>query len=196
MSPTELPAAASIQSKGFTLAGALAYVEKTHGSEHVPAVIGSMDAESQAVLNGRLLQSSWQPFRIQVGLYEAIDRVLGAGDFELCWEIGKFTSEYEMGRIHKLFMKLASLDLWIRSAGVMWKRYYSHGALEVEEIGQEGGAVRVVDFNPISKAFCYDFGGWLHRTVELNGRKNPAVAHTGCVLDGDAVCRYEALWNR
>ncbi len=148
------------------------------------------------MLDERILPSVWYPFAIQVRLYETIDRLLGSGDLELCWEIGKFTSEYEMKRIHKAFLRVAGLDLWVRTAGLMWGRYYNRGRLEVDDIGPRHGRIRVVRFNPISKAFCYDFGGWLHRTVELAGFDRVTVRHDACLLDGADACRYSGEWSQ
>jgi hypothetical protein len=185
-----------INSKGFTLLGALEFVDERYGKEARGAVIDVMDSESREILSQSILTSGWYPFRVQVALYEAIDRVLGTGDLSLCSEIGKFTCEHEMTTIHKMFLRMASLELWVKSAGLMWGRYYSVGGLEIEEIGDDAGRVKVVGFNPLSKAFCADFGGWLHRTLELNNRENVTVEHPDCVLDGAPCCRYLGRWTR
>lgn len=195
MSRDGIPAGASIRSKGFTLKSALAFVESRYGEKELARVFEEVDSESRAILAGPPLASTWYPFRTQVGLYEAIDRVFGDGDLALCWEIGKFTSEHELESIHKLFLKLGSLAMWIRGAGRMWGVYYSVGGLRADEIGEDGGTVTVTEFNPISKAFCYDFGGWLHRTIELSGRSDVEVEHHECVLDGAEACRYLGRWR-
>ena len=186
----------SINSKGFTLQGALSFVEELYGLDARERVVRAMEGDAREVLSQPILTSGWYPFRVQVGLYETIDRVLGSGDLALCWEIGKYTCEHEMTTIHKMFLRLASLELWVRSAGLMWGRYYSAGGLEIEQIGDEDGCVRVVNFDPLSKAFCFDFGGWLHRTLELNNRHDVSVEHTDCVLDGAEACRYTGRWKR
>jgi hypothetical protein len=183
-------------SKGFTLLGALAFVEARFGEEAKWKLAASVDEETHGSLVGAILPSGWYPFRTQVSLYEAIDRVFGKGDLEMCREIGKLTCDYEMKSIHKVYLKLASLELWVRSSGLMWGRYYSEGRLEVQEIGETEGALRIVDFDPLSKAFCYDFGGWLHRTLELNKREDVTVEHPECVPDGADACSYVGRWSR
>ena len=190
-----IPDGTSIRSKGFTLKSGLAFVESTYGPGGVARVLEEIDDESRAVLAGPPLASAWYPFPVQVALYETIDRVFGDGDLSLCWEIGKFTSEHELNTIHKIFLKFGSLAMWIRSAGRMWGVYYSIGGLRAEEIGEDGGTVTVTDFNPVSKAFCYDFGGWLQRTIELSGRTEVEVEHHECVLDGAEACRYVGRWR-
>lgn len=193
--PADLPAPDELESKGFTLRSALAYVEHEWGEEGVARVQAASAEEDRAILEGRILPSSWYPFGVQVRLYETIDRLFGDGDLGLCWEIGKFTSQFEMKLIHKAFLRVAGLDLWVQTAGLMWGRYYNRGRLEVEDIGATSGVVRVSEFNPLSKAFCYDFGGWLHRTVELAGYTAVRIEHRECRLDGAETCRYLGRWE-
>lgn len=192
--PAELPAAADLRSKGFTLKGALAFVESGWGAKGIARVLTESSDVDRGILDARILPSAWYPFSAQVGLYETIDRLFGAGDLALCWEIGKFTSDYEMTRFHKAFLRVTGLDLWVRTAGLMWRRYYSAGGLSVEEIGPRAGVVKVSGFNPLSQAFCFDFGGWLHRTVELAGYSGVAIEHDACVLHGAEACRYSGRW--
>ena len=192
---TELPDPARIESKGLTLLSALAYVDSRHGPSGRERLLASLDEATRAIVGGHLLASSWYPFHVQVGLYETIDRLWGKGDLALCWEVGKFTAEHEASTIHKLFLKIARLDTWLRVAGTMWGRYYNAGALELGEFGGGNGEVRVRDFHPISKAFCYDFGGWLWRTAEMSGVSGVVVRHEQCLLDGAPACVWPASWR-
>jgi hypothetical protein len=190
-----LPAVDAIQSKGFTLRSALAFVETRHGLAGKQQLLAALPQELGEAVSHTILSSSWYPFRLQVELYEAIDRVFGRGDLALCKEIGRFTSEHELTTIHKLFLKVASLELWMKSAGMMWGVYYSAGRLSSAEFGPASGVLTVSDFNPISAAFCADFAGWLERTAEMSGKRGVDVRHAACVLTGAPACRYEATWQ-
>jgi hypothetical protein len=191
-----LPDPARIQSKGFTLLSALAYVDQKHGSTGRARLLGALDEEDRRILSGHVLSSNWYPFHVQVHAYEAIDRLWGTGDRELCWEIGRFTAEHEATTIHKLFLKLARLELWLRVAGTMWGHYYSAGRLELGNFEAGTGEVRVHDFHPISRAFCHDFGGWLWRTAEMSGMRQVKIRHTSCLLDGAEACTFVADFAR
>ena len=191
----DLPDPTHIQSKGFTLQSALAYAEHKQPVGGRERLLGALDEEAQRVLGGHLLASSWYPFRLQVAAYEAIDRLWGNGDLALCWDVGRFTAEHEASTIHKLFLKLARIDTWLRVAGTMWGRYYSAGTLELGEFTDDHGELLVRGFNPLSKAFCHDLGGWFWRTAEMSGLKSVGVAHVSCLLDGSDACRYRATWR-
>lgn len=183
------------RSKGFTVRGALAFVESRFGAEGKAKLLPALDEEARSCCQRMLLSSEWVPFRVQVHLYEAIDRVFGNGDLALCWQVGRFTSEYEMSTINHIFLKLGKLEHWMRAAGLMWGRYYSAGRLEVGEFTKKSGVLYVREFDPISRAFCMDLAGWFERTAELSGEKDVRLVHSECVLLGGHDCVYRASWN-
>jgi hypothetical protein len=184
-----------VNSKGFTIKGALTFVERRFGAEGKAKVIAALDPDSRKIAERLVLSSEWVPFRTQVALYEAIDRTLGRGDLALCWEIGRFTSEHEMNTVNLIFLKLGKLEHWFRAASLMWGRYYSEGSLEVEEFTKGKGTILIKNFNPLSHAFCRDFSGWLQRTVELSGLAKVTIKHPRCVLSGGDVCAFEGSWD-
>lgn len=194
MPPAALPDPDSQTSKGFTLNGALAFVDSRWGSEGRAELLPALEPELRRLVGGVVLSSSWYPFRFQVELYEAIDRTFGLDDRALCREIGRFTAEYELTTVHRLFMRVARLDHWLKCAGLMWRFYYSAGRLGVEA-EDRGVVVHVRDFHPISTAFCLDFEGWLDRTAELTGLDDARIRHSTCLLDGAESCRYDASWS-
>ena len=191
-----LPDVDAIKSKGFTITGALVFVDQKHGPQARTKVIAALDPDTRRLVERSVLASEWVPLRSQVALYEAIDRTLGAGDFKLCFEIGRFTCDHEMTTINRIFLKFGSLEKWMRLASAMWSRYYNTGRLEVEGFTKEEGTIVIRDFNPISKAFCSDFAGWLHRTSEVGGARNVTMGHPDCLLDGAPGCRYVGRWER
>lgn len=190
-----LPDPQGIQSKGFTLRGAMGFVEAKYGPGSMDKVMALADPQLHEALSGLIHPSAWYPFRFQVGLYEAIDRAFGRGDYALCREIGRYTAEAEANSFHKVLIKLASLKSWLKVAGSMWGMYYSLGKLGVVEMGDAGGTMSVTSFHPISKAFCEDLAGWLQKTAEMSGKKGVTIAHTQCLLDGAPACLYRATWN-
>ncbi len=190
-----LPDPATIRSKGFTLKGALAFAETRFGPGARERLLEGATADLAEVLRGTVLASAWYPFTAQVALYEAIDRTFGKGDLALCREIGRYTAESEASALHKLILKFASLEAWLRAAGGMWGQYYSTGKLSTESFESDGGVVRITRFHPISKAFCRDFGGWLEKTAEISGKRGVAVVHDECLLDGRGACVYRARWR-
>ena len=97
--------------------------------------------------------------------------------------------------MHKVFLSIAKLDYWFKMAGVTWKSYYSIGKLH-PSMGATEGEISLTEFNPISKAFCYRFGGWVGKVVELSRFKDVKVTHPRCLLDGHEACVWRATWTK
>jgi predicted hydrocarbon binding protein len=190
-----LPDPATIKSKGFTLRGAVNFVDARYGPGALEKALAQAPPDLREAVAGAVQPSAWYPFRFQVGLYEAIDRAFGRGDLALCREIGRYTAEAEANTFHKVLIKLASLKSWLKVAGSMWGMYYSAGQLKAEEMGDTGGTLSVSAFNPVSKAFCEDLAGWFQKTAEMSGKKDVTVIHVQCLLDGDPACLYRATWK-
>ncbi len=183
------------KSKGLTVLGALAFVQSRWGAEGKAKLLPALDDETRAAAGRVLLSSEWLPFPVQVHMYEGIDRVFGKGDYALCRDIGRFTSEYEMSTINQLFLKLGKLEHWMRAASLMWNRYYKPGSLEVGDFTKKSGILIIHDWDPISRAFCLDLCGWFERTAELSGEKDVRLEHSECVLQGGRDCVYRASWT-
>ncbi len=193
MAPT-IPSADDMTAKGTILKAAIEYVRDRQGEEGWNRVVDRVGDDTRKVVTGLILPSSRYPLRHVVDVCEGIDRVFGRGDLQLCWEIGRFAAEYEVNMLHKVFLKVARLDYWFRIAGSTWRTYYSHGKLEPQIRGQEG-TLTLSDFNPISKAICFRFGGWVQRVAQMTTSNPVRMQHTACVLDGADACRWEGSWK-
>jgi len=189
-----LPDSSMISAKGTTLKAALAFIDSRWGQSGIDRVLAELDKETKELLTGLFLPSTRYPVQHLVNLCETIDRVHGRGDLNLCWDIGKYSGEFEIKLLHRVFLKMLSLQYWMKMAGATWRMYYSAGNL-VPRMSELEGDITLSNFNPISKAFCYRFGGWVWRVVEISKHQNVQMKHTACVLDGAPACVWSGTWT-
>jgi hypothetical protein len=189
-----LPNPDSLTCWGTTIKATLAFLEERYDQGKRQRVITRLSPASRDVAVGTVLASSHYPLRALVELAEATDAECARGDLSLCAEMGRFACDYEVKTLHRVFLTIASLDYWFRIAGSMWKTYYSAGHMAPENFTSTGGRLRLDEFNPISKAFCYRFGGWAHRICELSRLSGVAIVHSQCLLDGAPACVWDATW--
>ena len=190
-----IPPADAMTVKGTVLKAAAEYVRHRADDDGWARVVEAVDQDTRKIVSGLLLPSSRYPLQHLVAVCEATDRIFGRGDLRLCWEIGEFAADYEVNMLHKVFLRVASLDYWFRIAGSAWRSYYSHGTLRPSVHGTSG-TLTLSDFNPISKAVCYRFGGWVRRVVEMTNASGVTMQHTACVLDGADACVWQGSWRR
>lgn len=184
-----------ITGKGTSLTAAMAFVEERFGRDGVERLKTELAEDHPNVSKGIILASSRYPLRDLVGVFEGIDRVFGRGDFDLCFELGRFTADYQVKLAHKVFLKVGKLDYWFKLTGSTWRSYYSAGTM-TPFLESESGSLTLSEFDPISKAFCLRFSGWATRIVEMSGLSNIDVRHPECVLDGAPACVWKATWKK
>ncbi len=192
--PPAIPPAESMRTKGTPLKAALGWVEHEHGEAGVQRVLEHLEEEHRRLIGRTVLPSSWYPLGVLVDVLTTADRKFGRGTLSLCRDIGRWSSDYEVTLLHKVFLKLSSLDYWFKGAASMWAFYYGAGKMRTTVEGGTG-EILLTEFNPLSKSFCMRFEGWLERTIELGGVSGVRVRHTECVLDGHPGCRFEGSWR-
>lgn len=183
------------KSKGYTLRGALNFVQAKFGEEGMEKLKEKLSEDLKREIQKGIVSSNWYPFKFQVEVYEKIDGVFGSGNFEFCREIGKYTAEYEISTIHKLFLKVGSPETILKFGGLLWGRYYNKGKLEIKFSEKCHAEAYVLEWHPISKAFCIDLFGWMEKTLQLSGASSIFMKHTECFLDGFPHCKYEGVWK-
>jgi hypothetical protein len=183
------------KSKGYTIKGALNFVDYRFGKDGIEKLRDSLSDDLKKEISKGIIPSDWYPFKFQVEIYEKIDKVFGSGSFEFCKEIGKYTAEYEVSTIHKLFFKIGSPDTILKFGSLLWGRYYNKGKLEIISEEKYSATAYVKDWHPISRAFCIDLFGWMEKTLQLAGASSVYIKHSECLLDGFPHCKYEGFWK-
>jgi hypothetical protein len=181
--------------KGSTIGSTIAYIEQNHGTAGIARVSAECSPETQALLASSPYSMARYPLTVLVDLLCSCDRAFGAGDLQLCWEIGKFAGAYEATIFHKAVIQVGRIHHFLRLAGFFWGFYYSAGSMIVSASAPTSAAVQLRDFDPISKVLCYRVGGWIHGTAQLFGHADVSVEHTACVLDGAAYCEWTGSWQ-
>lgn len=183
------------KSKGYTIKGALNFVESRFEKDGLERLVENLSDDLKKEVLKTIIPSEWYPFKFQVEVYEKIDKLFGLGNFEFCKEIGKYTAEYEISTIHKLFLKVGSPDTIFKFGSLLWGRYYNKGKLEVKSLSKFYAEAYVKEWHPISKAFCIDLIGWMEKTLQLAGANSVYLKHSECFLDGFEHCKFEGVWK-
>lgn len=183
------------KSKGYTIKGALNFIENRFSKDGLERLVKSFSDEFKNEVQKSIIPSQWYPFKFQVETYEKIDKLFGSGNFEFCKDIGRYTAEYEISTIHKLFLKVGSPDTIFKFGGLLWGRYYNKGKLEIKIPEKYHAEAYIKDWHPISKAFCTDLFGWMEKTLQLAGANSIFMKHSECFLDGYPHCKFEGVWK-
>lgn len=94
------------------------------------------------------------------------------GDTNSAWEMGRFSAEYALHGVLKVFVKMGTtLFLMNRAAGIV-SNYYKPMDMRVLKSGKNYAVLSVINFPDyhilLEKRIC----GWIERALEISGCKN------------------------
>lgn len=181
--------------KGSALVSTIELVESKYGKEGIEKVFSKLPEEDQIIFKDPIIQSEWYPFRLYVGLTEMVDRVFGIGDYSLVREIGKYSAEHDLKTIYRIFYKIGSPQYIIKQAGKVFTTYFDFGDFKTP-VNKKGNVVAEIYGIPeISPVFLQRIRGFMEKTLELSGAKNPKVYPAKQEKDGQVIAVFNAFWE-
>jgi hypothetical protein len=179
--------------KGTAVAATLRYATETLGPQGYRRLLESLTPEDRNILEAGVLASGWYPLTFLLDVMENTTRI--TADPRTAWKMGRASADYALTTIYKIFFKVGSPQFVISKASTVFKTYYTTGQMN-PVVSEKGHALmEITGFADPAAILCERIMGWMERTVELSGAKEPRMVHPQCLARGDAVCRYEGWWT-
>jgi serine/threonine-protein kinase len=157
-----------------------------------------LDADDTALLDERVLVSSWYPIeRFWRVLALAHERVLG-GSERATVQLGRAGAEQVVAAgVHSVFLSGNDFDRVLRGFARGWSSYFDFGSVE---IARDGDLVRVTisGYPDIPRAHALTTLGWYERSLQLTGAEVRSAKITAEPWSGAeaAVFEYEIAFQR
>ena len=118
------------------------------------------------------------------------------GDFKAAWEFGRFSAEYGLKGVLKVFVKLASVKYFITRASVVIPNYYKPMTMEVITNEKGYALLQIPHFPGIHKIVELRIAGWMERALEITGNtKELYIEITKSLADGDECTEFTVKWS-
>jgi hypothetical protein len=181
--------------KGSAIVARQRFVRERFGEEGYARLLLALDERTRARLSGRVLPHEWVPFEVFVSFIVEADRLFGAGDLRLCYEMGGYAAEVNLHSLYRLFYRLGSPMFFLHKAPRIWDAHYTSGKLTVAEEGPCKGRLDIEGFDEPHQALCQGLLGWAAKAVELSGGHLDQVGERLCRTRGDALCALVIEWT-
>lgn len=152
------------------------------------AVHSALQPATRAILARPIDANGWYPFEAFVDMNVVMDRVLGIGDLELCYEIGRHSAQVSAPALYRAVLSQGDVPFVLRRAAGMWTDHYDSGTLDVVESDATSATLRILGFATPHRAHCRSVTGWITRVVELVGGKMESHAERVCQSHGGPWC--------
>jgi hypothetical protein len=158
--------------------------------------ISALTPEARKVYPASVLVSSWYP--LKEFLVEPLRRMcdlLYAGDLKGARESGRFSADYSLKGIYKIFVKLGSPEFMLRRAGTILPIYYTPSEIKVVECHKGYGIMQITRFEGMDPVLETRIVGWMERAIEISGGKQANIKIARSLTAGDSLSEFVATWK-
>ena len=143
-----------------------------------------------------ILVNKWYP--IEESLIEPLDKVckLFYRDRKTgAWDYGRFIAEHDVKTIFRVFLRLKSPAYTINRAPIIFKSYFSLGEMQVIENSEHKAILHLAKFPKPHEIVEFAVGGWIERTLEIIGCREPRVKISQSLTKGDLGTEFVLQWS-
>jgi hypothetical protein len=182
--------------KGTAIVAIPLFIKARFGEGGVNQWIDALTPEARKVYPSSVLVSSWYP--LKEFLIEPVRRMCNlfyAGDLKGAKESGRFSADYSLKGIYKIFVKLGSPEFMLRRAGAILPLYYTPSEMKVVECRKGQGIMQITKFQEMDQVLEIRIVGWMERAIEISGGKQANIKITKSLTTGDPLSEFLATWK-
>lgn len=180
--------------KGSVVRSTLEFLRAESGVETLERVLALLPAEGRGRIE-RADPTEELPYALVRALWEAADRVVGAGDPEWIERAGAFSIQSTGVQLYSGILKKSSPTEFLTQSVSLFRLYYRPGDMEVVYEAPGTVVLRLVGFDAGTPLFCRRQTGGLRCALTLAGGLEARTRHVRCALEGDAFCEWELSWR-
>ncbi len=185
-----------MEAKGTSVVATREFVRRNFGEEELNKFTAGLSEESKKIYESAVLQNSW--YDIKPALIEPTKRICDlfyGGSIKGAKNAGRFSAEYGLKGIYKLFLKVATPGFIISRAGTILPTYYKPSIMRADAIDKNLSSVKIVEFPEYHEIIEHRIAGWIEKAIELCGCTGVAVEVKTSMLKGDSVTEYHVKWD-
>lgn len=157
--------------------------------------MNSLPADSAEIMN-TVMTSSWYP--IQQSMIEPTRKICDMfyeGKETGALELGKYSADYSLKGVYKLFVKFGSPSFIISRASQIMPTFYKDSEMKVISETKNGTVVQITRFASIDRLLELRIAGWMERALEICGCKNIKLAIPRSLTRGEPVTEFVISWD-
>ena len=151
--------------------------------------------EDRRFLTQRILPINWYPFDNYKRLFDSLVSVVARGNTQTVRQWGRDYGSAILEGVYRSVIIPGNPHRSLKNYEQRFGSFYDFGKLEVTETGPGSAELEIRNFDPSWTAIYEMISGWLERTVELAGGKNPRIDFKARSWAGDPTTIYRISWQ-
>ena len=186
----------AVEVKGTAIVTVPLFIKERFSEGGLNQWINALTPEARKVYQTSALVSSWYPLKeLLIEPLRKMCALFYAGDLKGAKESGRFSADYSLKGIYKIFVKLSSPEFIVRRAGSILPMYYTPSEMKVVESRKGQGIVQITKFPDMDQVLEIRIAGWMERALEISGGKQPNIRITRSLTAGDPLSEFLATWK-
>ena len=162
-----------MEAKGTAIEILPKFVVSRFGRESLEEWISTLPIEARGEFSDGILSFRWYPLKDMLVVPTLrVCQLFYNGNTRGALEIGRFSAEYALRGIYKLFLKVRSPEFLMQRASRILPTYYKPSAMEVVETSRGRTTVRITDFKEMDEIIELRIKGWIEKALEIAGGRN------------------------
>ncbi len=180
--------------KGAVIKPMLRFVKERYAGLH-DAWKSSLTDETRMVMEQGIV-TSWYPIgRAMIEPTEALCKLVDESDDEVAWELGRFSADFALRGIFRIFVRLGSPGFIVKRASHVFSTYYTNSVLRVADSGPRGATVTILEFPEPHRLVERRIGGFMERAVEISGARVVRSEVVSALSAGDERTEFLFTWR-
>jgi len=184
-----------MQVNGTAVASLPLFIRTKFGDAGFNRWIQSLSEEAAKVYSTTIFPSSWYPLdKVVIEPTRKFCDLFYGGNIKGAWEGGRFSADYGLKGVLKIFVKVASVNILIKKAGMILPTYYKPSNITIIENDKGKACIQITNFPEMDQIIEFRIAGWIERAIEISGGKYVTVIITKSLVKGDPYSEIKITW--
>jgi len=172
------------------------FINDNFGEEGVERWKNALDDDVRELFNKPIVINEWYEIdKFIVKPTQLVCDLFYNGDDKAAWTFGRFSAEYGLKGVLKVFVKMGSVSFFVKRAASVIPHYYRPLIMEVIKNEKKFALIILKDFPDIHRLIEYRIAGWMEKALEISGCKNVDLKTPKSIVDGDEFTEFNIHWD-
>ncbi len=172
------------------------FIRTKFGENSFNQWLAALSPLAREVYSKPILTNNWFPLKeILVEPTQKICDVFYGGKMEGACECGRFSADYALKGIYRVFLKIGSPEFVINRASLVLPTYYRPSKIIVPSHEKGHALFRIVEFPDMNKVIEHRIIGWMEQALTICGCKNPKVKIVASLTEGKPYTELDVVWS-
>ena len=182
--------------KGSAVLTTYNFVRERYGEDGLKTWLSQLEPETRKIFEAGVLVSSWYPLKQMLSVPTGkLCEIFFNGDIRGAWNCGRYSADYGLKGIYKIFIKLGSPGFLVSRASMIFPTYYKPCKMEVVLNEKDHATVRITEFPEMDSLVEGRIGGWIGRALEISGCQRVEVNFSRSTTTSGSFDDINASWS-